>query len=179
LLLARHGETADNTAHLIIGHRNPPLSDAGRRQAMALAGAARDAGIAALWCSPLQRARQTAALVGELVGLEPTVLAGLIESDRGNWEGERIDSIARHSPDLYKAFVAADPGFAFPGGESIHAQVARTCEALDIVARGPAPGLAVAHAGTIRAALIALGEPAPPEPALVHGQIVRVAWPLP
>jgi broad specificity phosphatase PhoE len=176
LLLARHGETADNTAHLIIGRRDPPLSDAGRRQAMALARAARDAGIAALWCSPLQRARQTAALVGELVGLEPTILSGLIESDRGDWEGQPIDRIAGHSPDLYEAFVAADAGFAFPGGESIREQVARTSEALDIVTGGPAPGLAVAHAGTIRAALIALGEPAPPEPALVHGQIVRLAW---
>jgi broad specificity phosphatase PhoE len=51
-----------------------------------------------------------------LVGLEPTVLAGLIESDRGDWEGQPIDRIASSSPDLYEAFVAADAGFAFPGG---------------------------------------------------------------
>jgi broad specificity phosphatase PhoE len=178
LLLARHGETADNAAHLILGRRNPPLSDAGRQQAIALARAARDAGIAALWTSPLQRARQTAAVVGELVGLEPTVLPGLLESDRGDWEGEPIDRIARHSPDLYQAFVTADAGFVFPGGESIGEQVARTREALNLVAAGPAPGLAVAHAGTIRAALIALEQPAAPEAALAHGQIVPVRWPV-
>ncbi len=177
LLLARHGETADNAAHLIVGHRDPPLSDVGRAQAQALARAARDAGIASLWTSPLQRALQTAAVVGELTGVEPTVLPGLIESARGAWEGQPIDHIARQSPPLYAAFVSADPGFAFPGGESLRDQVQRTRDALDIVAAGPSPCLAVAHAGTIRAALIALGQPAPPERALPHGGIVRLSWP--
>jgi broad specificity phosphatase PhoE len=176
LLLARHGETADNAAHLIVGHRDPGLSDAGRAQAMVLARAARDAGIVGLWTSPLRRARQTAALVGELVGVEPMVLPDLIESDRGAWEGEPIDLIARGSPRLFAAFVSAQDGFAFPGGESLRQQVARTCAALDVVAAGPSPALAVAHAGTIRAALIALGQQPPPEGALPHGEMVSVRW---
>ena len=177
LLLARHGETADNAAHLILGHRDPPLSDVGRRQAARLAGAAHEAGIISLWTSPLQRARQTAAVVGELIGVPPTVLEGLVESDRGAWEGQPIDLIARHSPLLYEAFVGAEPGFAFPGGESLREQVQRTRDALDLIAAGPSPSLIVAHAGTIRAALLALGRPAPPERELLHGQIVRISWP--
>jgi len=176
LLLARHGETADNAAHLILGHRDPPLSHAGREQAALLARAAREAGVVALWTSPLQRARQTAAVVGRLVGVEPTVLPGLIESDRGAWEGQPIDRIGHHSARLYAAFVNAEAGFAFPGGESLCEQVRRTREALDVIAAGPLPGLAVAHAGTIRAALIALGQPVPAERELQHGRIVRVAW---
>jgi broad specificity phosphatase PhoE len=177
LLLARHGETADNAAHLILGHRDPPLSDVGRRQAARLAGAAHEVGIIALWTSPLQRARQTAAVVGELVGVTPTVLPGLLESDRGAWEGQPIERIALHSPRLYEAFVSAEPGFAFPGGESLREQVQRTRDALDLIAAGPFPSLTVAHAGTIRAALLALGRPAPPERELPHGQIVRISWP--
>jgi broad specificity phosphatase PhoE len=177
LLLARHGETADNAAHLILGHRDPPLSHVGREQATILAGAARDAGIVSLWTSPLLRARQTAAIVGQLVGLEPTVLPGLVESDRGAWEGQPIAGIARHSARLYAAFVSADPDFAFPGGESLREQVKRTRRALDVIAGAPLPGLAVAHAGTIRAALLAVGRPAPPEPELPHGQIVAIGWP--
>lgn len=176
LLLARHGETADNAAHLILGHRDPPLSDVGRKQATLLARAASAAGIIALWTSPLKRARQTAAVVGELMGVEPTVLPSLIESDRGAWEGEPIDLIARRDERLFEAFVTAEPGFTFPGGESLHEQVVRTCEALDVIAASPSPALAVAHAGTIRAALIALGRPTPPERALAHGEIVRIAW---
>jgi broad specificity phosphatase PhoE len=177
LLLARHGETADNAAHLILGHRDPPLSEVGRRQAKRLAGAAREAGVIALWASPLQRAHQTAAIVGELVGLTPIVLPGLVESDRGDWEGQPFDRIAHHSPRLFEAFVGAEPGFAFPGGESLREQVRRTRAALDVVAAGPQPSLVVAHAGTIRAALLALGLPAPPERELPHGQIVPISWP--
>jgi broad specificity phosphatase PhoE len=176
LLLARHGETADNAAHLILGHHDPPLSELGLGQATLLAGAARDAGIISLWCSPLHRARQTAAVVGELLGLTATVLPDLIESDRGAWEGQPVDRIARHSPQLYQAFVDADPGFAFPGGESLRDQVRRTHHALDVIAAGPSPSLAVAHAGTIRAALLALGRPAPPEHELPHGQLVAIPW---
>jgi broad specificity phosphatase PhoE len=101
----------------------------------------------------------------------------LIESDRGAWEGQPFDRIAGDSPELFAAFVGAEPEFAFPGGESLREQVQRTREALDVIAAGATPALAVAHAGTIRAALIALGRPAPPERELAHGQIVEVMWP--
>jgi broad specificity phosphatase PhoE len=63
LLLARHGQTADNAGGLILGRRDPPLSELGRAQARALAAAAVQLGIAALWTSPLQRAAATAAVV--------------------------------------------------------------------------------------------------------------------
>ena len=82
LLLARHGETADNADGLILGHRDPPLSRAGREQAAALAASLGTA-IVAMWCSPLLRARQTAEIVADALGVEPTVLDDLIESDRG------------------------------------------------------------------------------------------------
>src|ERR1700722_12006554 len=67
LLLARHGQTADNAGGLILGRRDPPLSDLGRTQAQALAVAvaARQNRIAAIWSSPLRRARATAAIVSE------------------------------------------------------------------------------------------------------------------
>jgi broad specificity phosphatase PhoE len=177
LLLARHGETVENAAHLIIGQRDPPLSDVGREQATALAQATVGEGVAALWCSPLLRASQTAAVVGELIGVVPTVLEGLIESDRGEWAGQPIERIVRHSPGLFEDFVTARDDFAFPGGESLREQVVRTSDALDLIARGALPALVVAHAGTIRAALIALHRPVPPERELMHGEIVRVAWP--
>src|SRR5450755_796280 len=166
LLLARHGETVENAAHLIIGQRDPPLSDVGREQATALAQATVGEGVAALWCSPLLRASQTAAVVG-----------GLIGSDRGEWAGQPIERIVRHSPGLFEDFVTAQDDFAFPGGESLREQVVRTSDALDLIARGALPALVVAHAGTIRAALIALHRPVPPERELMHGEIVRVAWP--
>jgi broad specificity phosphatase PhoE len=179
LLLARHGQTADNADGLILGHRDPPLSPLGQRQAAKLAARAAEAGIAAIWTSPLHRARQTAAVVAEATGVSVTVLADLIESDRGAWEGQPVRQIAAVSPELVAAFEDAAPGFVFPGGESIEHQVARTRRALGVVAAGPQPALVVAHAGTIRAAILATGRHPPPERALPHSELIALTWAAP
>jgi len=177
LLFARHGQTPENAGGRILGRRDPPLSDEGREQARLLAAQAADAGVVAVWTSPLQRARQTAIAVSATVGAEPVVLDDLIESDRGSWEGQKLSHLAEVSPALYAAFEAADPEFVFPGGESLRDQVCRTRRALDVVAGGPAPALVVAHVGTIRAALLAVGQQPPPEREVAHGELIRLRWP--
>ncbi len=174
ILLVRHGQTAENAAGRILGRRDPPLSADGRDQATALAHTLEDAGLRALWTSPLRRARETAEIIGAHLGLEPVTLADLIESGRGAWEGERVADLATRSPALLAAFEAGDPDFAFPGGESLREQGARTRLALAAIGRGPLPALAVAHAGTIRAALALHGRDVPPERALPHGGVVRI-----
>jgi broad specificity phosphatase PhoE len=179
LLLARHGQTADNADGLILGRRDPPLSELGVAQAGRLAAEAVTAGIVSLWVSPLRRARQTAAVVTEATGVPATVLDDLIESDRGAWEGQPVRQIAEVSPELVAAFEDAAPDFVFPGGESIQHQVARTRRALCVVAAGQRPALVVAHAGTIRAALIAAGQDPPPERALPHGELIALTWAAP
>jgi broad specificity phosphatase PhoE len=176
LLLARHGQTADNASGLILGRRDPPLSDLGAQQAAGLGVQARARGVVAIWCSPLLRARQTASMIGQAIGVEAAVVDDLIESGRGEWEGVPQTVLARRSPELFAAFEAGDPDFVFPGGESIRSQVLRTRRALSRVAQGPQPSLVVAHAGTIRAALIATGQPVPPERALTHGETVALDW---
>jgi broad specificity phosphatase PhoE len=176
LWIARHGETVDNESGLILGRRDPPLSDVGLAQAAVLAAQATGLGLVALWCSPLLRARQTAGVVADSIGVAPTILDGLIESARGRWEGQSVAYLARTEPALFAAFEAGDIDFAFPGGESLRDQAERTRRALDVVASGPAPALVVAHAGTIRAGLIALGGPAPPERELPHGEAIPLTW---
>ena len=172
LFLARHGETADNEHRLILGRRDPPLSERGLEQATGLASRAMAAGVVAIWTSPLLRARQTAAVVGEAIAVEPVVMAELIESDRGAWEGRYQKKLAANSPELFRAFEAADPDFVFPGGESLRSQVDRTRSALAIIWANPGPSLVVAHAGTIRAALIAIGRQPPPERELPHSELI-------
>jgi thioredoxin reductase (NADPH) len=71
----------------------------------------------AVWTSPLRRARETAEIVGQTLGVEPVVLDELVESDRGDWEGRRIVDLAEESPDLHAAFISGDASFRFPGGE--------------------------------------------------------------
>jgi broad specificity phosphatase PhoE len=176
ILLARHGRTADNAEGRILGRRDPPLDRAGRQEAAALAAAVAGAGLAALWTSPLRRARETAAVVGEATGLEPVVLDDLVESRRGAWEGRPFAELLAEEPDAFAAFERGDPDFAFPDGESLCEQAERTRAALDAIARGRRPALAIAHAGTIRAALALTGRPVPPERALAHGEAIPIAY---
>jgi broad specificity phosphatase PhoE len=178
LLLARHGQTADNADGLILGRRDPPLSELGVAQARALAAAAQEATIATVWTSPMQRASGTAEIVSEATGAPVSVLADLAESDRGHWEGRPVAELRRTEPQQFAAFEAAADGFAFPGGESIADQVARTRGALDQVAAGPQPALVVAHVGTIRAAMLALGRRPPTEADVPHAQIIELPWPV-
>jgi broad specificity phosphatase PhoE len=177
LLLARHGQTADNAGGLILGHRDPPLTELGLHQAAELAAAAREAGIAAVWTSPLTRARVTAATVAAATGAPVMVDEDLVESDRGDWEGRSLAELADSEPQRFRAFRAATPDFVFPGGESLADQVARTRRALDRAAAGPQPALVVAHVGTIRAALMAVGEHPPAEADVPHGTPIAIDWP--
>jgi broad specificity phosphatase PhoE len=176
LFIARHGETVDNANHLILGHRDPPLSELGREQSERLASRAAAVGVVSIWCSPLLRARQTAAIVADAIGIGSTILDDLIESARGSWEGQSVAHLERMEPALFAAFEAGDGDFAFPSGESLQDQVNRTRKALDLVTSAPGPALVVAHAGTIRAALIAVGRAAPPERELPHGETIAVTW---
>jgi broad specificity phosphatase PhoE len=176
LLLARHGETADNAGGLILGRRDPPLSELGHHQASELAEVARQAAIAAVWTSPMRRAAATAEIVSAATGAPVSVLADLAESDRGRWEGQPVAELRRTEPERFAAFEAARDGFAFPGGESLAEQVARTRRALDCVAAGPQPALVVAHVGTIRAAMLALGRRPPAEADVAHAKIIELPW---
>ena len=157
LFLARHGETDDNREPIRVqGFTDTPLNETGRRQASELAERVVPLGIASLWSSDLSRARVTAEIVGERIGLEPTLDARLREANRGRWEGHLFIDIEREEPELYAAWRRAGAGFRFPGGESLSEQLERVTAALDDVRRdaGP-PALVVCHGGSIRVALCA------------------------
>ena len=155
ILLARHGETDDNIEPIRIqGRRDTPLNATGRRQAAELAERVAGEGIRSVWCSALSRARETAAIVGERLELEPRVDERLGEGDRGRLEGRLWRDVAREEPAVYEAWRAAGEGFRFPGGESLREQQQRALAALDDVrARGELPALVVCHGGTIRVVL--------------------------
>ena len=140
ILVARHGQTTENAAGRILGRRDPPLSAQGRADAAALARSLEGEGIRAVWTSPLARARETAEVAAAHLGLEAVVLDDLAESRRGTWEGRTYAELAEEDPERLAAFEAGEPTFAFPGGESLEEQIARTRRALDHHRRRPAAG---------------------------------------
>ncbi|MDQ1686872.1 MAG: 2,3-bisphosphoglycerate-dependent phosphoglycerate mutase [Frankiaceae bacterium] len=151
VLLVRHGETDDNAAARFQGRIDTPLNDRGREQSRALAGALAGEGLRALYSSPLARARETAEIVGEQLGLALVLDPRLMEADAGAWSGMLSADIIAADADAFAAWRARRPGFRFPGGESVEEQDARVAAALLDVAAGPLPALVVTHGGAIRA----------------------------
>jgi probable phosphoglycerate mutase len=151
--LARHGQTAYNLERRFQGHLPVPLDDTGRVQAVDLAERASAHGFAALWCSPLSRARETADIVAERIGIEPREDPGLMETDAGDWTDRLFVEVQAEDPDGFAGFIGGDPSFAFPGGESFAQQGERVAAALADVEQGELPALVVCHGVVIRIAL--------------------------
>jgi broad specificity phosphatase PhoE len=169
VLLARHGETDHNAAARFQGRLDPPLNDRGREQAAALAEAVASDGLVALLASPLLRARQTAEIVAERLGLQPRFDARFAEIDVGDWAGRTWAEVIAENPGALQRWHAADRDFRFPGGESVAEQSERVAAGLaDLRATGPLPALVVCHGGTIRVALGAAGATTPTPNGSVH-----------
>lgn len=119
LLVIRHGQSTWNALGRGHGWGNPPLSALGETQALAAVAALGhqqlDPGVVA---SDLQRARRTAELIAEPLGIWPvTTKAQLREHHIGDWDGHTWDEIEATSPGAKAAWVAEEIDQP-PGGES-------------------------------------------------------------
>lgn len=102
LLWMRHGESTWNVAGREQGRTaHPPLTELGRRQVLAAAEDLVAADVAAVVCSPLVRARQSADLVAARLGLEVVEDPRLVE--RGH--DESLDDVLGRLAD----FLASGP----------------------------------------------------------------------
>lgn len=156
LVLIRHGHTTGNGGAPVTrmsGWTDLPLSDKGWRQAELLrrrmeAGAP----FAAIYSSPLQRARDTA-LGLCAAGLGPLRLhEGLREIHCGDADGMPLDEVQRLYPEQWAANLRQDDeDFRWPGGESYREFRERCLGAIRAIAAAH-PGERVAvitHSGVI------------------------------
>jgi broad specificity phosphatase PhoE len=151
--LARHGQTAYNLERRFQGHLPVPLDETGRTQAADLAERASAHRFAALWCSPLLRARETADTVAQRIGLHPREEPRLMETDAGAWTDRLFVDVQAEDPEGFAGFIEGDPSFAFPDGESFTQQGVRVAAALADIERHELPALVVCHGVVIRIAL--------------------------
>lgn len=151
--LARHGQTAYNLERRFQGHLPVPLDETGLKQAAELAERASAYEFAALWCSPLRRARETADIAAERIGIEPREDPRMMETDAGDWTDRLFVDVQAEDPDGFAAFIGGDPSFAFPGGESFAQQGVRVAAALADIEQDDLPALVVCHGVVIRIAL--------------------------
>jgi len=149
--LVRHGETPANTGGVWHGSSDTPLSDRGRRQAESVAAhlAETHGDAAALYSSPLERARHTAAPIGRELSLVPEVVAGLSEYDLGSWEGKTYEVLLKEH-ELWQN-MKRDPDFKPHGGESGRDVVGRFEGALREIDAQHAGGrvIVVSHGGAM------------------------------
>ncbi|MCC7274967.1 MAG: histidine phosphatase family protein [Alphaproteobacteria bacterium] len=125
--LVRHGETEWNAGRRLQGQQDSPLTERGRRQAVAIADLLgrllpREEPIR-LVTSPLGRTRATAAPIAAALGLEPVHDARLAEIGLGAWEGMTWDEIDAQFPGALADAAPHERYFRAPGGES-HAAMA-------------------------------------------------------
>ena len=154
VLLVRHGLTP-TTGRVLPGRSlGLHLSDEGRRQAEAAARRiAKLERVAAVYASPLERARETALAIAKARGLAVRIDRGLLELDIGAWTGSSLTRVSR-KPEW--AQVQRYPsGFRFPDGESFTEMQDRMVGTLQSIAarhRGQLV-VCVSHADPIKAAL--------------------------
>jgi probable phosphoglycerate mutase len=157
LLIARHGETDWNRERRWQGHADPPLNDLGREQARALAEQLRADPPDALYGSDLARARETAEIVGQRLGLDVRLDSRLREVDVGEWSGLTTAELERLHPDGLRRRRLGGTGWRH--GESYEAMGERVGEALhDIATANPERRvLVVTHGGPMCSVWLAGG----------------------
>ena len=154
VMFVRHGETP-TTGKVLPGRaRGLHLAPAGKEQAQAAAERIVGAGtVDAVYASPLERTRETAAPIAAACGVPVTVERGLLECDFGDWTGAALKELFKR-PEW--ATVQRYPsGFRFPNGESFAEMQTRITGAVArVVAAHPGGRVVlVSHADPIKAAV--------------------------
>jgi probable phosphoglycerate mutase len=154
VLLVRHGQTPTTGSTLPGRAKGLHLAEKGQAQAEAVAariGALSN--VDAVYASPLERTRETAAPIGRAVGQRVRVDKGLLECEFGEWTGRKLSELNK-LPE-WQTVQRYPSGFRFPGGESfseMQQRMVATLDRLGAAHRGKAVVL-VSHADPIKAAV--------------------------
>ncbi len=136
--LVRHGETVWNAEGRLCGSTDVPLSDEGLRQAQKVAERLASVPLAAVYTSPLQRARQTAEAIASAHRLPVREEPDLREVDYGEWEGLKVAEVAERFPEMERQRREEPLRFAAPNGEPMASFAERVIAAIQrIVASHP------------------------------------------
>ncbi len=154
LHLVRHAVTPETGVTLSGRLPGIPLSDEGRDMATRAAAEMGALKPAALLTSPIERCRETAAILGRQWNLQPATDPSFIEADYGTWSGRKLRSL--YQLKAWDSLMGAASRFRFPGGETLedvqHRAVAAT-ERLAGEHRNRAVVVVVSHADVIRSVL--------------------------
>jgi broad specificity phosphatase PhoE len=133
MLLLRHAETEWNRERRFQGWRDSALTPTGREQAQSAARLLAATPVAAVWSSPLGRARETAAAIAGPHALPVREAEAFKEMGLGAWEGLTRDEVEARFPDELRAWAETPHLAAWPGVEPLAAVRARALAGLAAV----------------------------------------------
>lgn len=134
--LIRHGATESNLANppILQGRSvNGPLSETGQQQAEEAAAFLASRPLAAIYCSPLVRARETADIIARPHNLVPSVVEPLTEVDVGAWERRSWIEIEETEPEAYQDFQSDPARYGYRDGESLNDVRARCFDVMESI----------------------------------------------
>lgn len=150
--MVRHGKTA-STGKLLPGRAaGLHLSETGHNEALLAAQRlSKLKKVSAIYASPLERARETAAPIAKLLNQKVLINKGLLECDFGDWTGKELSKLMK-LPE-WSTVQRAPSIFSFPNGESFTEMQTRITTALDEIRNKHKGGIVicVSHADPIKA----------------------------
>ena len=153
--LLRHGATELHSGKVVMGCYDARLSDLGRAQMEKMGSrlASENLQAAALYASPLRRARDSAEIVDRTLGLPIREVEGFSEISLGAWDGKLIEDVKKQWPAEYARRGEYLMSYRFDeGSESFYMVQERARRALvELLKEDPSPDILIlSHAGVIK-----------------------------
>ncbi|HHY90333.1 MAG TPA: histidine phosphatase family protein [Clostridiales bacterium] len=158
LYIVRHGETQWNAEARAQGSQNVQLTENGINQARLLANRIQHYPIHAIYSSDLDRAYETAKIIGKKINLEVNILNELREMSFGKWEGLTMDEIQQKYHDHYIVWRSTPHQAEIPDGERLLDVQTRSLKAVhQLLKRHKDQNiLIVSHGVTIKSMILGL-----------------------
>ena len=157
LFVVRHGETAWVRERRFAGSRDIPLTEAGRRQCAAVARALAGSVVAAVYASPLERARTSAELIAKPHDLPVRVAPAFAEMAFGPWEGLTGEEVRTRFPEAWEQWRSAPHLCKLAGGDTLSGVAERVAAGLEELREAHAGQTVVLVSHAIVARVIVLG----------------------
>ena len=155
-LVVRHGQTASNLAARYAGRSSEPLTNTGRDQIRRLASRLETCGIGQIWTSEVARARESAQIVAEVLGVPMMGDARLNELLMGPWEGLTESEVAVRFPEAFALWQDCPGRLVLEGRETLDTLGARVSATLSDAAMQESPVLLMTHVAPIRVGILNL-----------------------
>lgn len=156
IYLLRHGLTAANRNNIFAGRSDEPLLPAGEAQVANAAAGLGESEVSRIYCGPLIRTRQSAAIAAQILAAPVTVAEAINEISIPHWDGLSKEKIRTGFGPEYPIWLDDPAGFQVPGCETIAEVQARAAAFTEELFRiGPGQSmLLISHLIVIRALVL-------------------------